>query len=64
MAGSQAPIKNIRNVNTAAEGMPQTGEPVPRPFTSFCEYADTKPRKAPTWFTLDDDRPLAVFAGI
>ena len=20
------------------------------PFTSFCEYADTKPRKTPTWF--------------
>ena len=34
------------------------------PFTSFCEYADTKPRKTPTWFALNDDRPLAVFAGI
>jgi putative SOS response-associated peptidase YedK len=34
------------------------------PFTSFCEYADTKPRKTPTWFALKDDRPLAVFAGI
>lgn len=31
-------------------------------FTSFCEYADTKPRKMPTWFVLNDDRPLAVFA--
>jgi putative SOS response-associated peptidase YedK len=34
------------------------------PFTSFCEYADTKPRKTPTWFAFDDSRPLAFFAGI
>jgi putative SOS response-associated peptidase YedK len=34
------------------------------PFTSFCEYADTKPKKTPTWFALSPDRPLAVFAGI
>jgi putative SOS response-associated peptidase YedK len=34
------------------------------PFTSFCEYADTKPRKTPTWFALDETRPLAAFAGI
>jgi putative SOS response-associated peptidase YedK len=34
------------------------------PFTSFCEYADTKPRKTPTWFALDESRPLTCFAGI
>jgi putative SOS response-associated peptidase YedK len=34
------------------------------PFTSFCEYADTKPRKTPTWFAFDESRPLAFFAGI
>ena len=34
------------------------------PFTSFCEYADTKPRKTPTWFAGDDSRPLLAFAGI
>jgi len=34
------------------------------PFTSFCEYADTKPKKTPTWFAFDDSRPLAVFAGL
>jgi hypothetical protein len=28
------------------------------PATSFCEYEDTKPRKTPTWFALNDDRPL------
>jgi putative SOS response-associated peptidase YedK len=34
------------------------------PFTSFCEFADTKPRKTPTWFAFNQDRPLAMFAGI
>lgn len=34
------------------------------PFTSFCEYADTTPRKAPTWFGLDHARPMLAFAGI
>jgi hypothetical protein len=34
------------------------------PGTSFCEYADTKPRKTPTWFALGEDRPLFAFAGI
>jgi putative SOS response-associated peptidase YedK len=32
------------------------------PATSFCEYADTKPRKI--WFALDEDRPLLAFAGL
>ena len=31
---------------------------------SFCEYADTNPRKTPTWFALDESRPLFAFAGI
>lgn len=35
------------------------------PFTSFSEY-ETLPggEKRPLWFALDDDRPLAFFAGI
>ena len=33
------------------------------PATSFCEYADGKP-KVPTWFALDAARPLFFFAGI
>jgi putative SOS response-associated peptidase YedK len=33
-------------------------------LTSFCEYADTKPKKTPTWFAFSEDRPLAFFAGI
>jgi hypothetical protein len=28
------------------------------PATSFCEYADTKPRKTPKWFALGEDRPV------
>jgi putative SOS response-associated peptidase YedK len=34
------------------------------PFNAFCEYADTKPRKTPTWFALSPERPTAFFAGI
>jgi putative SOS response-associated peptidase YedK len=34
------------------------------PATSFCEWADTKPKKTPNWFALDEDRPLFAFAGI
>jgi putative SOS response-associated peptidase YedK len=60
-----APITNISNVKSA-HWRPWL-KPESRcvvPFTSFCEYADTKPRKTPTWFALDDGRPLAVFAGV
>jgi putative SOS response-associated peptidase YedK len=46
---------NIRN----------TKSPHWRPWlTSFCEYADTKPKKTPKWFALDETRPLLAFAGI
>ena len=34
------------------------------PATSFSEYADTKPKKTPVWFALDESRPLFAFAGI
>ncbi len=34
------------------------------PVTSFCEWEDTKPRKTPTWFALDERRPLFFFAGM
>ncbi len=34
------------------------------PVKSFCEWANTKPKKTPTWFALDEDRPLFAFAGI
>jgi putative SOS response-associated peptidase YedK len=34
------------------------------PATSFCEYADTEPRKTPKWFALSPHRPLFAFAGL
>ena len=34
------------------------------PATSLCEYADTKPRKTPTWFAMSEHRPLFAFAGL
>lgn len=60
-----APITNIRN--TKSPHLRAWLKPESRcivPLNSFCEYADTTPRKTPTWFALNDDRPLAFFAGI
>ncbi len=60
-----APITNIRN--TASPHWRRWLGPQHRclvPVTSFCEYADTRPRKTPTWFALDDSRPLCAFAGL
>lgn len=60
-----APITNIRNVKSAHwRAWLKPAHRCVVPFTSFCEYADTKPRKTPTWFALSDVRPLACFAGI
>jgi putative SOS response-associated peptidase YedK len=60
-----APITNIRNTASPHwRGWLNVEHRCVVPFNSFCEYADTKPRKTPTWFALDDDRPLAFFAGI
>jgi putative SOS response-associated peptidase YedK len=58
-------VTNVRNSNNPYWQpwlMPENRCVVP--WTSFCEYADTKPRKTPTWFAFDETRPLAVFAGI
>lgn len=33
-------------------------------WTRFCEWEDTKPRKTKRWFAIDDNEPLAFFAGI
>ncbi len=60
-----APVTNIRN----------TGSPHWRgwlgppnrclvPATSFSEWEDTKPKKTPVWFALDESRPVFAFAGI
>ena len=34
------------------------------PVNSICEWAGAKPKKTPTWFALDANRPLFAFAGI
>jgi putative SOS response-associated peptidase YedK len=62
--GTQA-VTNIRN--TASPHWRAWLKPENRclvPFTSFCEYEDTKPRKTATWFALDESRPVAFFAGL
>jgi putative SOS response-associated peptidase YedK len=59
-----APITNIRNTKSSHwRGWLSSGRCVV-PWTSFCEYAPTTPRKTPTWFALSAERPLAFFAGI
>jgi putative SOS response-associated peptidase YedK len=60
-----APITNIRNTKSPHwRAWLKRENRCVVPWTSFCEYADTKPRKTPTWFGFGDERPLAVFAGI
>ncbi|MCJ2030701.1 SOS response-associated peptidase family protein [Methylobacterium sp. J-043] len=59
------PVTNVRNVKSP-HWRPWL-KPEFRclvPVSSFSEYADTKPRKTPVWFALDDDRQLFAFAGI
>lgn len=34
------------------------------PWTRFCEWEDTKPRKTKRWFAIGDAEPLAFFAGV
>src|SRR5271166_3973061 len=60
-----APITNIRNVKSSHwQRWLGVSNRCIVPATSFCEYADPKPRKAPIWFALNDDRPLFAFAGL
>lgn len=59
------PVTNVRNVASPfwrAWLKPQYRVLVP--LTSFSEYKDTKPKKTPVWFALNEERPLAAFAGI
>ena len=63
--GPQHPVTNVRNVKSPY-WRPWL-KPEQRclvPVSSFSEYADTKPRKTPVWFALDEDRPLFALAGI
>lgn len=34
------------------------------PWTTFCEWEDTKPKKTKRWFAINEDEPLSFFAGI
>ncbi len=59
------PITNIRHTGSAH--WRRWLKPEARcvvPWTSFCEYENTRPKKKPTWFAFDESRPLAFFAGI
>ncbi|MCJ2132160.1 SOS response-associated peptidase family protein, partial [Methylobacterium sp. E-045] len=59
------PVTNVRNVKSL-HWRPWL-KPEYRclvPVSSVSEYADTKPKKTPTWFDLDDNRPLFAFGGI
>jgi putative SOS response-associated peptidase YedK len=59
------PVTNIRNVSSPHwRGWLSARTRCLVPATSFCEYADTKPRKTPTWFALSEDRSLFAFAGL
>jgi putative SOS response-associated peptidase YedK len=60
-----APVTNIRNLMSPHWlGWFGVRNRCVVPATSFCEYADTKPRKTPKWFALSVDRPLFAFAGL
>jgi putative SOS response-associated peptidase YedK len=59
------PVTNIRNVASPHwRGWLGGRNRCVVPATSFCEYADTKPRKTPIWFALAEERPLFAFAGL
>src|SRR3954462_5363376 len=62
--GTQA-VTNVRDVKSAYwRGWLKPEWRVVVPANSFSQYADTKPKKTPVWFALDESRPLFAFAGI
>ena len=64
-ATANAPVTNIRN--TASPHWRRWLPPAHRclvPATAFCEWADTRPRKTPVWFALDETRLPFAFAGL
>jgi putative SOS response-associated peptidase YedK len=65
LAFSAASITNIRNTkNRYWEPWLKIENRCVVPWTSFCEYAQTIPKKTPTWFALNEERPLAFFSAI
>jgi putative SOS response-associated peptidase YedK len=64
-AAGNRPVTNIRNLSSPYwRGWLNAPFRCLVPATSFCEWADTKPKKTPTWFALDDNRPVFFFAGL
>src|SRR5215472_5570644 len=64
VTGIDRGVTNIRNLSSPHwRGWLKPENRCLVPATSFCEYADGKP-KVPTWFALGEDRPLFFFAGI
>ena len=56
------PVTNIRNTKSPHwRGWLGPKNRCLVPFSSFCEYADTKPRKTPTWVPGDESHPLLAF---
>lgn len=58
-------VTNIRN--TSSPHWRRWLDPSSRcivPWTTFCEWEDTKPKKTKRWFAINEERPLAVFTGI
>jgi putative SOS response-associated peptidase YedK len=59
------PVTKIRNVSSPHwRGWLSPKNRCVVPATAFCEYADGKLRKIPTWFAMAEDRPLFAFAGL
>jgi putative SOS response-associated peptidase YedK len=63
------PVSNIRNMSSPHwRGWLKLESRYLAPFNSFAEYAPEPNRETKkqdvVWFALNDDRPLAAFAGI
>ncbi|MFK0385010.1 SOS response-associated peptidase [Agrobacterium sp. NPDC090273] len=58
-------VTNIRNVGSPHwRRWLQPDSRCVVPWTTFCEWEDTKPRKTKRWFAINEETPLAFFAGI
>jgi putative SOS response-associated peptidase YedK len=59
------PVTNVRNTSSPYwRGWLKPDFRCVVPVSSFCEWADTKPKKTPTWFALSEERQPFFFAGI
>ena len=58
-------VTNIRNVNSPHwRRWLKVESRCVVPWTRFCEWEDTKPRKTKRWFAINETEPLAFFAGV